>query len=99
MFQFVVIGGNKQTIPFRRQRLDIDCMLAEPSPKADTFKYPNGNDPYLIDMIQLADERIIQLQTESEKANQSVEILETKLSNYKNQVIYHLKYTIYLIVQ
>lgn len=44
------------------------------------------DDPYLIDMIKLADERINQLQTDLDEAKQSKDILENKLSNYKSQV-------------
>jgi hypothetical protein len=43
-------------------------------------------DPYIIDMVKLADERIAQMQTDLDNFKQSNEILETKVSNYKNQV-------------
>ena len=82
-------AGNKQTISFRRQRLDIDCMLPASSiqPHASTSSLnANLDDPYLIDMIKLADERITQIQTELDEYKQSKEILENKLSSFKNQV-------------
>lgn len=50
----------------------------------------NLDDPYLIDMIKLADERITQIQTELDDTKQSKEVLETKLSNFKSQVMIHL---------
>lgn len=46
----------------------------------------NLDDPYLIDMIKLADERITQLQAELDESKQAREILDTKLSNFKSQV-------------
>jgi hypothetical protein len=46
----------------------------------------SANDPYIIDMIKLADERICQLQNDLDHFKQTSEILETKVSNYKNQV-------------
>ena len=44
------------------------------------------NDPYMIDMIKLADDRITQLQAELDSFKQHNEILDTKVSNYKTQV-------------
>ena len=46
----------------------------------------SADDPYLIDMIKLADDRITQLQMDLDETRQAKEILDTKLSNYKNQV-------------
>jgi hypothetical protein len=46
----------------------------------------SATDPYIIDMIKLADERICQMQTELDTIKQTNEILDTKVSNYKNQV-------------
>jgi centrosomal protein CEP135 len=73
---------------FRRQRLDIDCML--PAANSNKFHQTSlavANDPYMIDMIKLADERISQLQSELDSSKQSLDVLENKVSNYKNQVI------------
>jgi hypothetical protein len=44
------------------------------------------DDPYVIDMIKIADERISQLQCDLDMSKQSVDLMDTKLSNYKNQV-------------
>ena len=41
----------------------------------------NLDDPYLIDMIKLADERITQLQTELDEIKQAKEILDNKHKN------------------
>jgi hypothetical protein len=49
------------------------------------------DDPYVIDMIKLADERIGRLQSDYDMSKQTVELLETKLSNYKNQVKFYFK--------
>jgi len=87
------ITDTKLTISFRRQRLDIDCMLPPSQPtsqQATTSSSSSLNehldDPLLIDMIKLANERINQLQTDLNEAKQSRDILENKLSNYKSQV-------------
>ena len=88
---FDIKDGNKQTIPFRRQRLDIDCMLPSSSASSQDSNRLTPrplDDPYVIDMIKLADERIAHLQSDFDMSKQTVELMETKLSNYKNQVIY-----------
>ncbi len=84
-------AGNKQTISFRRQRLDIDCMLPESSSNSMNGDAHNKHlalttDPYIIDMVKLADERIAQMQIDLDNYKQANEIVETKVSNYKNQV-------------
>ena len=57
-----------------------------PQPACINSSCPNPDDPYIIDMIKLADERMIQLDAELEGMKQCKEILDTKLSNFKSQV-------------
>ncbi len=78
-------SGAKQSISFRRQRLDIDCMLP-PAAAQPGARVPRADDPYTIDMIKLADERLGQLQMELDECRQTKEILESKLANFKVQV-------------
>ena len=75
---------NKQNVSFRRQRLDIDNML--PPAVKNLWNTPDINDPYIIDMIKLADERITQLQSELNEMIKSKEAIETKSTNLKSQV-------------
>ncbi len=84
-------NGNKQAISFRRQRLDIDCMLppamsAIGSNHAISKAIETANDPYMIDMLKLADERISKLQGDLDSFKQTNEILESKVASYKTQV-------------
>ncbi|CAG10964.1 unnamed protein product, partial [Tetraodon nigroviridis] len=48
-------GGKKHSIPFRRQRMQIDELI----PPALTSAYPvsQPDDPYVADLLQLADRR------------------------------------------
>lgn len=48
-------GGKKRSIPFRRQRMQIDELL----PPSSTSGYPvsQPDDPYIVDLLQLADGR------------------------------------------
>ncbi len=80
----IYLADAKQPFVFRRQRLDIDCMLAHKSNSSRNIV--NCDDPYIIDMIKLADQRMMQLQKELDEANQYKVIIDNKLTNFKNQV-------------
>ncbi|XP_030628630.1 centrosomal protein of 135 kDa [Chanos chanos] len=56
-------GGKKRSIPFRRQRMQIDELLPPshgPAPPA----VPQPDEPYIADLLQVADDRIQELQQE-----------------------------------
>uniref|UniRef100_A0A3B3Z0Y9 Centrosomal protein 135 n=1 Tax=Poecilia mexicana TaxID=48701 RepID=A0A3B3Z0Y9_9TELE len=53
-------GGKMRSIPFRRQRMQID-ELAPPS-YISAYPVPQPDDPYVADLLQLADGRIHELQ-------------------------------------
>lgn len=88
-FQAVVQtpGGNKHTIPFRRQRLDIDEMLPESSDQR-TFaqQLPYVNDPYIIDIVKVTEDRVAELELELQQQKKYADEIETKLANLKYQV-------------
>ena len=81
---------------FRRQRLDADSLL--PAPVATNLNSsatisaanhrPNVEvkDPYIIDVVKIADERIQELEALLNQSKQSGEIWEKKCSNLKYQV-------------
>lgn len=52
-----VLGGKKRSIAFRRQRMQID----EPVPPSEVSSYPvpQPDDPYIADLLQVADNRCI----------------------------------------
>ncbi|CAF0946900.1 unnamed protein product [Adineta ricciae] len=89
-FQAVVQtpGGNKHTIPFRRQRLDIDEMLPESSSSQRTSlqQLPYVNDPYIIDIVKVTEDRIAELEVELQQQKQHTDEVETKMTNLKYQV-------------
>lgn len=53
-------GGKKRSIPFRRQRMQIDELVPPSSMSAYPVQQPD--DPYIADLLQLADGRIQELQ-------------------------------------
>lgn len=50
-------GGKKRSIPFRRQRMQIEVL----TPPSSTSAYPvsQPDDPYIADLLQLADGRFV----------------------------------------
>ncbi|XP_078481086.1 centrosomal protein of 135 kDa isoform X3 [Ciona intestinalis] len=77
-------GGRKRTIPFRRQRMQIDSTLPPPTTNAYISSQPD--DPYIADLIQVADTKIAQLSEELKKLQQSEEINLNKIKNLRRQV-------------
>lgn len=89
-FQAVVQtpGGNKHTIPYRRQRLDIDEMLPESSSTQRTLsqQLPYVNDPYIIDIVKVTEDRIAELEIELQQQKKYTDEIETNMANLKYQV-------------
>jgi len=48
-------GGKKRSIPFRRQRMQIDELT--PPPATLAYPVPQPDDPYVADLLQMADGR------------------------------------------
>uniref|UniRef100_A0A8D3DN38 Centrosomal protein of 135 kDa n=1 Tax=Scophthalmus maximus TaxID=52904 RepID=A0A8D3DN38_SCOMX len=48
-------GGKKRSIPFRRQRMQIDELT--PPSSASSYPVSQPDDPYIADLLQLADKR------------------------------------------
>lgn len=80
-------GGKKKNIPFRRQRMQIDCELPESSKtgQTDSLQLPTP-DPYVADLLQVADQRMSQLQSLVEQGNQEKEKLQGSLQSMRQLV-------------
>ena len=84
-------GGKKKQIPFRRQRMDIDSTLpANPPPsiprQQDSRPLPPPTDPYIADLLQVADQRIIDLQRSVEQGEIDKRKLETAIHSMRKQI-------------
>ncbi|XP_077439178.1 centrosomal protein of 135 kDa-like [Vanacampus margaritifer] len=55
-------GGKKRNIAFRRQRMQTDELI--PPPVTSGYPVVQPDDPYIADLLQLADNRIAELQDE-----------------------------------
>ncbi|XP_051233304.1 centrosomal protein of 135 kDa isoform X1 [Dicentrarchus labrax] len=77
-------GGKKRSIPFRRQRMQIDELI----PPSSTSAYPvsQPNDPYIADLLQLADGRIHELQEDIIKVKLDLENAEECIKHLNIQV-------------
>ncbi|XP_067453663.1 centrosomal protein of 135 kDa isoform X1 [Thunnus thynnus] len=77
-------GGKKRSIPFRRQRMQIDDLI----PPSSTSAYPvsQPDDPYIADLLQLADGRILELQEDIIKVNLDLENSQECIKHLNTQV-------------
>jgi centrosomal protein CEP135 len=84
-------GGKKRQVPLRRQRMEVDSLL---HPSSATHKdgwsekparIPSP-DPYVADLLQVADKRIAQLQASLETADREKEELLQALQGLRQQV-------------
>ena len=82
-------GGKKKQIPFRRQRMEIDCILPDSkNVKSNTkgFTVPPPPDPYVVNLLQVADQRMADLQSMTEEEKKEKERLEESLQSMRKQV-------------
>ncbi|XP_051475238.1 centrosomal protein of 135 kDa isoform X3 [Apus apus] len=77
-------GGRKRSIPFRRQRMQIDQPV--PPSGVSAYPVPQPEDPYIADLLQVADNRIHELQSEVTELREKLEIAECGMKNYRKQV-------------
>ncbi|XP_037627133.1 centrosomal protein of 135 kDa isoform X2 [Sebastes umbrosus] len=77
-------GGKKRSIPFRRQRMQIDELI----PSSSTSAYPvlQPDDPYTADLLQLADGRIHELQEDIIKVKLDLENAQEFIKHLNTQV-------------
>ncbi|KAB1282538.1 Centrosomal protein of 135 kDa [Camelus dromedarius] len=77
-------GGKKRSIAFRRQRMQID----EPVPPSEVSSYPvpQPDDPYIADLLQVADNRIQELQQEVYQLQEKLAMMESGLRDYNKQI-------------
>lgn len=84
------IGGKKKHVPFRRQRLVLDATLPQ-SETASLPVVPVRDDPFVADLLRVADNRIGELEQQLEKVSDKNVALEGKMATYTRQVEFHLQ--------
>ncbi|KAJ8333305.1 hypothetical protein SKAU_G00422010 [Synaphobranchus kaupii] len=84
-------GGRKRSIPFRRQRMQIDDLIPPSSGPSHPTAQPD--DPYIADLLQVADNRIQELQQglsrvnlELEQAQRGIEELNTQVADRDGEI-------------
>lgn len=73
-------GGRKKNIPFRRQRMEIDCLVPEAPVK------PTETCQKTIDLLELADRQISALTLQIKNVQDEKQGLLDKVEIYRNQV-------------
>ena len=77
-------GGRKKHIPFRQQRMEIDSALPN-SRGMPTVRLP-PQDPYIADLLSVADQRMADLQAAVNQGDQERKSLETSLQSMRKQL-------------
>ncbi|CAL8306953.1 unnamed protein product [Lota lota] len=84
-------GGKKRSIPFRRQRMQVDELT--PPSTTSAYPVPQPDDPYIADLLQMADGRIQELQEdiimvklELEKAQDCMEHLNQQIQGRDKEI-------------
>ncbi|RXN26604.1 centrosomal protein of 135 kDa [Labeo rohita] len=78
-------GGKKRSIPFRRQRMQIDELLP-PSIGPIPPSVAQPDDPYIADLLQVADDRIQELQKEVAQLKLDLERAQAGIKHLNTQV-------------
>ncbi len=79
-------GGRKKHIPFRRQRMEIDSALPPPSSRGMASVRPHPPDPYIADLLSVADQRMTDLQSLVTQGNQEKKRLEDSVRTMRKQL-------------
>ena len=81
--------GKKKHIPFRRQRMEIDCFLPEVSVKGGGEgggRVPPIPDQYVADLLHVADQTMADLQAKVKQGKEEKEKLQGSLHSFRLQV-------------
>ncbi|XP_051928718.1 centrosomal protein of 135 kDa-like isoform X1 [Hippocampus zosterae] len=84
-------GGKKRSIAFRRQRMQTDELI--PPPATSGYPVAQPDDPYIADLLQLADNRIVELQdevtkvtSELDESHECMQLLNTQVSERDQEI-------------
>ncbi|XP_036377258.1 centrosomal protein of 135 kDa isoform X2 [Megalops cyprinoides] len=84
-------GGKKCSIPFRRQRMQIDDLI--PPSSGPSLPVAQPDDPYIADLLQVADDRIQELQqdvtrlkVELDRAQAGIQYLNTQVEERDGEI-------------
>ena len=77
-------GGREKKLPFRRQRMDISCMVP-PSGGVNRTVLPEP-DPFVADLLKVADDRIEEFQNLLQQKDRNQKILEANIEELRKQV-------------
>lgn len=98
-FQAVVYtpGGRKKQLPFRRQRMDIDCLVPKSVPPKGDGNYcctvaeywdktDHTKNTEALNLLDLSTKRCNDLEQQVIQLEQELELSERKVENFRNQI-------------
>ena len=82
---FYLVGGRKKNIPFRRQRMEIESV-APPVNITVASRPTLTSDPYIADLLKIADSKIAEMREEGRIHGEEKEGFEGRIKNLRTQV-------------
>ncbi|KAI1888697.1 hypothetical protein AGOR_G00171400 [Albula goreensis] len=79
-------GGKKRSIPFRRQRMQIDDLIPPPTLCGPSHPAAQPDDPYIADLLEVADNRIQELQQDLTQVKLELERAQRGITQLNTQV-------------
>ena len=80
-------GGRKKQIPFRRQRMDLDSVVPPAEPSSSSNFPASVEDPYVADLLTVADKRIEEMQEDLKRLQDEKEAMERRNKSLRKQVM------------
>ena len=68
--------------------MEMDCTIPPPEATAPTLPY--SQDPYVADLLRVADDNIAKVKDDNMALQQEKDGLEVKIDSYRKQVIFFL---------
>ena len=95
-------GGRKKTLPYRRQRMEMDSVLnPSSSSKGKLLPVLPEPDPQVIDLLKMTEEKMIEMQRSLDSIGKEKKEMKDSIKDLKRQVriTIHVQCTMYVHVQ
>ena len=76
--------------------MEIDATVPD-TYMSSAFRIPPPDDPYVADLLQVADSKIAQLEQEVARIEDEKEVMDRKLKMFKQQVSHHWNHLILFV--
>ncbi|XP_019862625.1 PREDICTED: centrosomal protein of 135 kDa-like, partial [Amphimedon queenslandica] len=79
-------GGRKKTLPYRRQRMEMDSVLTPSSSKGKLLPVLPEPDPQVVDLLKMAEEKMIEMQRSLDSIGKEKKEMKDSIKDLRRQV-------------